>query len=234
MLRQAQQGSFNLSRVCNSQPPRSPRQSRAAWEKTGQEGTEGPGWLTAGSRGHGCGRPCLPGPVPAPASVEPTRPAAPRSLRSKVRPCLSRRARARDGRQAGSALHKPAGVKRRGRAAPGPQRSPVTAATRAWRGQGAPPECPHPDWCRALAPPPPHGSVLRHPPDGPTALERRGRPHGSQRWGKEATEPAGPAPEGEGAERTTGGPQPSCAHPPPSLTSWASGSRGFEMLCKER
>ena len=37
-------------------------------------------------------------------------------------------------------------------------------------------------------------------------------------WGKEATERAGPAPEGEGGERTTGGPQPSCAHPPPSLT----------------
>lgn len=51
-----------------------------------------------------------------------------------------------------------------------------------------------------------------------TALGRQGRPHGSKRWGKEATEQAGPAPEGKGGERTTGGPQPSCAHPPPSLT----------------
>ena len=104
---------------------------------------------------------------------------------------------------------------------PGPRGRRSLQPPGAWRGQGAPPECPHPDWCRALAPPPPHGSALRHPPDGPRS-PRPSRGGGglmeARDWGKEATERAGPAPEGEGGERTTGGPQPSCAHPPPSLT----------------
>ena len=110
---------------------------------------------------------------------------------------------------------------------------PVTAATRAWRGQGAPPGCPHPDWCRAAAPPPPHGLVPRQPlltafshQRPGAAREALGKPELGQRGHRRSRLSARGRGQGEGGEQTTVGPQPSCAHPPPSLTLLG--------ICKQR
>lgn len=71
-----------------------------------------------------------------------TWPAAPRFLGNKVRPRLSRPGQARERRQEESACTNQ-GVRRSVEGwPPGPGCRLSTAATRAWRGQGAPPECP--------------------------------------------------------------------------------------------
>lgn len=94
---------------------------------------------------HSCGWPRLPCPVPAPASVE-DHVASSTSLFRKQGQTTPEPPGTDQGETAGGiSMHKPAGEKECGRVDARPRRPPVTAATQAWRGQGAPPECPHPD-----------------------------------------------------------------------------------------
>ena len=118
-------------------------------------------------------------------------------------------------------MHKPGGEKERGRVAAGPRMPPVNCSHPSLEGARRTPRVP-PDCCRALAPPPPHGSVLRQPLL--TAFSHhRPRAAGEASWKPELGErghstsrpSARGRGQGEGREQTTGGPQPAApTHPP--------------------